>query len=376
MNFRFYYANQWICEHCDTLLVRLFLQFQRSIELIAMQSDEIKREDCPTELALAYPGQWTRNNKVGSTLSRNQWVNQETEKWVRHFNGSKKYENTCKSNKVRYLVIFLKCLKVKAKEASECLDEIEHKIANERLQANVEVMDEVNVSDSLDENEEDIENIKLLAKRAKIEMDVQKLMKGTDEELFEKNENILGYVKRSHRYQEREKKYYLEMTEEQLFGRFELLPKRIKEMNEFKERHRLHAAKYISENLKNKSDYEILQAIGNTPASVLNSEEYKAKISHLTFKERSSIVLKSTISEVLTELKKTPGGRKQYKLVLAALSHPVYGPPELDMAIHTRDIKKAKETRTQLFEGREPILKVEENKYTQRKWKTWEDNTG
>jgi hypothetical protein len=155
------------------------------------------------------------------------------------------------------------------------------------------------------------------------------------------------------------------MTEEQLFGRFELLPKRIKEMNEFKERHRLHAAKYISENLKNKSDYEILQAIGNTPASVLNSEEYKAKISHLTFKERSSIVLKSTISEVLTELKKTPGGRKQYKLVLAALSHPVYGPPELDMAIHTRDIKKAKETRTQLFEGREPILKVEENKKRQ-----------
>ena len=173
MIFRLYYVNQWICEHCDTLLVLLFLQFQRLIELIAMQSDGIKQEDCPTESALAYPGQLRRGNTVGSTLSQNQWVFQETEKWVRHFNGSKKYENTCKSNKVRCLVRFLKSLKVKAKEAGECLDEIEYKIANERIKASVDVMEEVNVSDSLDENEEDIE------------MDVCKLMKGTDESEIE-----------------------------------------------------------------------------------------------------------------------------------------------------------------------------------------------
>ena len=42
------------------------------------------------------------------------------------------------------------------------------------------------------------------------------------------------------------------------------------------------------------------------------------------------------IRDTLTELKKTPGGRKQSKLIIAAVSHPVFGDPGLDLDERTR----------------------------------------
>ena len=42
------------------------------------------------------------------------------------------------------------------------------------------------------------------------------------------------------------------------------------------------------------------------------------------------------IKNTLTELRKTPEGRKQAKLIIAAVSHPVFGDPGLDLDERTR----------------------------------------
>ena len=74
---------------------------------------QIKIADCPKDLALRYPGSWSRNTPEGTLLSREDWLKQEIEKWINHFNGNDVYNQTSQSNKQRYLLSFLKPLNPK-----------------------------------------------------------------------------------------------------------------------------------------------------------------------------------------------------------------------------------------------------------------------
>ena len=53
----------------------------------------IKLEDCPPP-AQTYPGKMPRNNKTGSLQSRQEYIDSEIEKWVRHFDNAEKYHKT------------------------------------------------------------------------------------------------------------------------------------------------------------------------------------------------------------------------------------------------------------------------------------------
>ena len=53
------------------------------------QKEIINREDCPPGEAPFFPGQKTKNNKNGTTLSKIQFVNKVIEDWVRHFKDNK-----------------------------------------------------------------------------------------------------------------------------------------------------------------------------------------------------------------------------------------------------------------------------------------------
>ena len=95
------------------------------------QKEIINREDCPPGEAPFFPGQKTKNNKNGTTLSKIQFVNKVIEDWVRHFKDNKKYENTLWGHKTMYLQRYLKPISVGIKEAQKRLIEIETKIACE-----------------------------------------------------------------------------------------------------------------------------------------------------------------------------------------------------------------------------------------------------
>ena len=54
----------------------------------------INKEDCPSEIAPRYPGVYQKNNPNGSVLSKEEFTECAVQEWVKHFNGSDKYENT------------------------------------------------------------------------------------------------------------------------------------------------------------------------------------------------------------------------------------------------------------------------------------------
>ena len=87
--------------------------------------DEISKENCPEFQPASYPGKFSRNNKGGSKLSRDEYKEEQVRKWVAHFGDSPKYDNTSLANKVIYLVQHLAPLKVKGTEARAILVKVE-----------------------------------------------------------------------------------------------------------------------------------------------------------------------------------------------------------------------------------------------------------
>ena len=87
--------------------------------------DEISAEDCPRELAEAYPGKFNKNNLGGSTQTKQEYKKKAVQDWVANFGDKNSYQNTSLANKTRYLVLHLKNLNVKYKEAQKLLVEAE-----------------------------------------------------------------------------------------------------------------------------------------------------------------------------------------------------------------------------------------------------------
>ena len=93
---------------------------------------QIKIADCPKDLALRYPGSWSRNTSEGTLLTREDWFKQEIEKWINHFNGNDVYIQTSQSNKQRYLLRFLKPLDSKKTTVIAALLEVETRKGKKR----------------------------------------------------------------------------------------------------------------------------------------------------------------------------------------------------------------------------------------------------
>ena len=87
---------------------------------------------------------------------------------------------------------------------------------------------------------------------------------------------------------------------------------------------------------------------------------YGAKNVPIQFQNIKSNLTRQT---TLTELKKTPEGRKQSKLIIAPVSHPVFGDPGLDLDERTR--KETKSCKQNLLTGKENTLKLDDHKKRQ-----------
>ena len=95
------------------------------VEERAVVVGEINAADCPSTPAAAWPGKYRRNNKTGSVMTKQQFVEGAVRRWVEHFEGSDKYENTSLSNKARYLVWHLRALNVNVKKARALIVKVE-----------------------------------------------------------------------------------------------------------------------------------------------------------------------------------------------------------------------------------------------------------
>ena len=332
-----------------------------------MAGREMKIEDCPQQLAEPYPGKQNRNNPSGSALTKSEFVNTQVEKWVRHFNDSDLYHKTYFSHKVKYLQVYLKTLCVPYKDVKSKLLEVEAKVAKEKEDANFEssqnLIDgdmDVDVGDYFGEENivremDDYVDEDEISRWEK-EKIVSRILSFSDKEIFEGQLEIENFVKDTRKYKQRELNFFMAKSDDELFELYEKLPVHVKRQEEFKQRYKLYVEGYMEENFATSSSQEILLKLSQTPKAVQSSEVYKTRLCHLSFQERSVRLVLKNIKETITELKKTPDGKKQAKLIMAAVSHPVFGDPDLDIDERTRN--EVKEIKINLLRGSTSTLQA------------------
>ena len=112
----------------------------------------------------------------------------------------------------------------------------------------------------------------------------------------------------------------------------------------------------MEDNFANSSSQEILMKSSQTPAVIQNSEIYKSRLSHLNYEERSERLVMRNIRETVKELNKTPEGKKQVRMFIAGVSHPVYGDPGL--GLNKKLKSETKQMKAKLLSGEEVTLSV------------------
>ena len=323
-------------------------------------AEHIRSEDCPPRNAPAYPGKKTKNNKEGVELSKSEFTDKVISDWVRQFEDKDKYQNTPWGVKTMYLMMYLKPLGVGMQAAKEKLIQIETKLAEEtediELTRSQNILNEDMDIDSQDANNRTAPEMNQRTK----DRQINELLDLSDDELFESGREFDDYVVHSNKYKRREKNYFLAKSDDELFGGYEKASAYMRGTEEFKERHREFVEKYMDDNFAQFSSQEILMKLSQTPASVQNSETYKTRLSHLSYEERSEKCVMKSIRETINELNKTPQGRKQAKMFIAGVSHPVYGDPGL--GLNKKMKSEIKQIKGKLLSDEEATLKVQENK--------------
>ena len=322
---------------------------------MADRGKSIIREDCPQGKAPVYPGKKNKNNPNGSELSKNEFVGQVIEGWVRHFGDKEKYRNTSWSNKNLYLHQYLIPLGLARSAAKKLLIDVETKLAGE-----VEQNELTNSQNVLGGDMEIGQDKDIVRSRWGKDQEVKQVLELSDQQLFEEGTEVPENVKYSDRYKRREKSYYLSLSDKDLIEKYNNISSYTLNSKEFKTRHNQIVEKYMDDNFAQASSQEILLKIPDTPACIQNSGAYKERLCHLSFAERSERLVMQNIKDTMNELEKTKEGRKQAKIIAAGVSHPVFGDPGLNL--NWRIKEKARKAKENLLTGMASTLKMPEKK--------------
>ena len=167
-------------------------------------------------------------------MSRSEFADRVITDWVKFFEDKDRYRSTPWSVKSTYLIIYMKPLGVGYQTAKTKLLDIERLIAEGEL---LETQNE--------EMEIDYDEVKdfMWAAMTRYEKDkeVDKWLALSDEKLFDGELKCLESVKKTRRYIERAKIYYLSLSDTDLFNKYENIALCIKDMPEFKLRHKQFA---------------------------------------------------------------------------------------------------------------------------------------
>ena len=315
--------------------------------------DIIRREDCPPGRALAYPGKKTRNNPDGTVLSKMEYVDKIIPEWIKHFEDKERYKRTPWSTKSAYLVIYMTPIGIGYQATKKKLMEIERKLADETEE------EELTRSLSTQSKEMDIDEKEVTESneqsRVKTDFEIDKFLELlSDAEMFESKKDIPEYIKNTKKYKKREERYYLALEDARLLDIFDTIPPRIKNLEEFKPRQRHFVDQYIEEHFGQSSSQEILMQLPQTPSVVRYSEAVSNRLCHLSFEERSEKLVMQNIRDTVTELNKTPEGKKQAVEIIAGVSHEVYGDSGLGLTRWMKD--KVKKIKGKLLSGEESTL--------------------
>ena len=365
-------------------------------------SKDVKRlmySENPPEPAPAYPGRWSRNNTSGSTLTWQEFVQEETDQWLKYVIKSPSYSITYMADKIKCLMQhlrFTKKSKLTQLQLRALIESAESRLLTkfspdqedpfEIKQKNVQKpelvgtksdgneekemlwgdMIELEEDDSKDKNwSREEENNKRFKGRGKREMKVEKLLSMSDKDIFEgtdMDESDFEILNFNQRFIERREKYGRniceKMSDQQLFMGSHKINKHVIETHAFKERKKLFCDMFLEE----ESSRDILHKESDTPKVVVESSEFDSRLKHLTRKEKSEVVSLCEVKKTIKLLRQIPGkeAKDQIKIIAASLTSEKYGVPELDF--NWREEKVISEMKTRLLSGQDNILTVPQKK--------------
>ena len=304
----------------------------------------LRVEHNPPEKAPSYPGKLTQENPNGSMLSRQAYLQEESDQWFLYVKEKLTYRNTSMAHKARclrhhlsnshskkYKVSQIQCRKfVKSAEyrltdqegvepmESEQDKNLEHDhTKEENYTLNVEEKsraDDMNGS-LCQADKEKIEG------RTKKEWKLEKILSRSDAELFESRDT--------------------EMDDDDI----KLMETSIR----LKERLRAYLA--------SKESHKIIFEEAQAPKFVINSKEYKKRL-NISKKEKSGIMAGKEAKETIKLLAETPGkeSREQRKIIGACVTSLRYGVP--DIGLNWREEKVVQDMKRRLVTGVDKVLTI------------------
>ena len=212
-----------------------------------------------------------------------------------------------------------------------------------------------------DEDDDWLPGGKRFKGRTKKEWKLERMLARSDQELFEteemeESENVVSLLKASVKLRKRREQYSKSVcdakTNEELFVTPVALNKHIKDTKVFKDR--------LMTFLDDEKSKDILFDEAETPEFVVDSEEYRKRLSHWSRKDKSGEIAVQEAKETIKILGQTPGkeAREQMKLVGASVTSLRYGVP--DLGLNWREEKVVYDMKRRLVTGEDKVLRVPE----------------
>ena len=330
----------------------------------------ITKEDCPPQTAPPYPGKWSRENPRGTSVSRSDYIDHLVDNWVKHFEDSQSYQNSTLSHKAKYLVRYLVNVnvnwrKVNAKVATKLLVQAEIRLAGggchtgDESHAENDMVDQDGTNRQGEQTNTGRIDAELVGDHRMVEEDMDLTVNEAaidgDEDMFSEEELTEEEVSR--REKELEIERVLKMSDKQLFEENNHIPEVVQKSRKFLERKSEYTERYIEENFSNLSSQGILENLSQTPNIVKESNEIKDKLSHLSLEDKANRTALKAAQDTITVLQNTPGqaARDQVKVITSALTHHTYGTPKLS-GVSLRGKKEAKQMKNNFLIGSSSIL--------------------
>ena len=337
--------------------------------ILTMSARELTIKDNLTRLS-PYPGKFSRKNKQGVTMSREEWWQEQTIQWVLQMKIKPAYSHTRMGNKARLLLPLLRDNKRKSKERSwpgkldwaKCRKMI--MIAEQKLkdEEDIERADdgernsgELEDEDKTDYNELEEERVTLnvtenelvektkpdeekVLSRTEKEFELAKLLELSDQELFmnaDLNKKVYQFKsnpKLKNRKEQFGNIFVGEKSDKELFESKQSFSTNITETEAFNKRAEQFSERYFAEN-------SLGSIVGCLP-DIKNSKIFIEKIGLLSNHQISEAVVMKSLRETINALSINPSkeGKQQQRLLAAGVTSLEYGVPNLGLSRRDEDI--------------------------------------
>ena len=356
----------------------------------AKMRDESKRvkltgADNPPEKAPKYPGRWSRNNKSGLAISREEYLQQKTDEWFEYVKENPAYRLTAMAHKALSLYSHLRLSFSKRKRSKVDQDECRMFLENtEARKMNKEEALEDRITepenrgeqmavvhrdeeDDLDiavagcsgvvprnimsESEDDDENWtprKDRKDRGTKEQMMNEFVQKPTKELFKDDKETEEFQFESHAFKKKKEDYYgdfcAQKTDMELFGPESNISLSVKNSKAYKKRSNQFAKLYL-----------------DSKKHIQQSKYVKESLKDITMKERSEMTVIDSVRETLDKLRlnNNRASREQQLVIAAAVTSLEYGVPEL--GLNRKEEKLVMGMKKKLMQGEDKVLMKPEN---------------